>query len=69
VAAVAEARSAGLRVLAVGQHEDVALRRRALDAGAERVFAYNKLVRAGPAVLGRFVAAAAAPKAAPKPAP
>jgi len=41
----------GLRVLAVGQHDDLAQRRAALDAGAERVFAYRKLFEDGPATL------------------
>ena len=41
----------GLRVLAVGQHDDLAQRKAALDAGAERVFAYRKLFEDGPATL------------------
>lgn len=49
--AVRVAAAAGRRVVAVGQHEDVALRRRALDAGALRVYSYNKLFRDGPAVM------------------
>ena len=38
-------------VLAVGQHEDLELRKKALDAGARRVFSYNKLFKDGPAVV------------------
>ena len=41
----------GLRVLGVGQHDDLAQRKAALDAGAERVFAYRKLFEDGPATL------------------
>jgi len=51
VEAVRAAADAGHRVLAVGQHEDIELRRRALDAGARRVFSYNKLFSDGPAVV------------------
>ena len=51
VAAVAAARAAGARVLAVGQHDDLDLRKRALAAGAERVFAYRKLFEDGPETL------------------
>ena len=49
--AVRAASEAGHRVLAVGQHEDLELRRRALAAGARRVFSYNKLFSDGPAVV------------------
>ena len=48
--AVAEA-AARARVLAVGQHDDPALRKAALAAGAERVLAYRKLFEDGPATL------------------
>jgi hypothetical protein len=51
VAAVERAIAAGARVLAVGQHDDQALRQRALSAGAERVFAYRKLFEDGPRTL------------------
>jgi DNA-binding response OmpR family regulator len=47
---VAEA-AARARVLAVGQHDDAALRKAALAAGAERVLAYRKLFEDGPATL------------------
>jgi hypothetical protein len=47
LAAVRVAAAAGLRVLCVGQHDDHALRRAALAAGAERVFAYRKLFENG----------------------
>jgi len=51
VEAVRVAAAAGVRVLAVGQHDDVELRKRALAAGAERVLAYRKLFEDGPAVV------------------
>lgn len=51
VAAIETATRAGRRVLAVGQHDDLALRRRALAAGAQRVYAYRKLFEDGPATL------------------
>ena len=43
--------AAGVPVIAVGQHDDMALRKRALAAGATRVFSYDKLFRDGPAVI------------------
>jgi len=51
IAAIERGSAAGLRVLAVGQHDDAALRKRALAAGAERVYAYRKLFEDGPATL------------------
>jgi hypothetical protein len=51
LAAIAQAHAAGVRVLAVGQHDDVALRKRALAAGAERVYAYRKLFEDGESTL------------------
>jgi hypothetical protein len=48
--AIVEA-AARLRVIAVGQHDDQPARRAALDAGAERVYAYRKLFEDGPATL------------------
>lgn len=56
VDAVSAAAASGARVLAVGQHEDLDLRRRALAAGARRVFSYNKLFTDGPAVVGSLLA-------------
>ena len=60
VEAVREASSAGLRVIAVGQHDDLDLRKRALAAGAERVYAYRKLFEDGPATLGPWLTLATA---------
>lgn len=55
VEAIATATARGARVLAVGQHDDVELRKRALTAGAERVYAYRKLFEAGPGVLAAWL--------------
>ena len=41
ILAIADAHAAGRPVLAVGQHDDVGLRRRALAAGADRVHPYG----------------------------
>jgi DNA-binding NarL/FixJ family response regulator len=56
VAAVRAAHDGGARVVAVGQHDDVALRKAALQAGAERVFAYRALFEDAPRLLGRWLA-------------
>ncbi len=56
LSSIEAARSAGARVLAVGPHDDVALRRRALAAGADRVLAYRKLFEDGPGTLERWLA-------------
>lgn len=55
VEAVRAAAQAEHRVLAVGQHEDIELRRRALAAGARRAFSYNKLFSDGPAVVSSLL--------------
>jgi CheY-like chemotaxis protein len=55
IAAVRLATAAGLRVVCVGQHDDHALRREALEAGAERVFAYRKLFENGHATLAAWL--------------
>ncbi|MGZ8502587.1 MAG: hypothetical protein ACXWW6_07020 [Candidatus Limnocylindrales bacterium] len=46
--AIAAARLAGLAVVAVGPHEDLAARKQALAGGADRVYAYRKLFDDGP---------------------
>jgi hypothetical protein len=51
---------AGLRVLAVGPHDDHPLRKAALAAGAERVLAYRKLHEDGPATIATWLAGAVA---------
>jgi len=65
IAAVARATSAGRRVLAVGQHDDPGLRRRALDAGAERVHPYRRLFEDGPRQLAAWLAESPAPRSEP----
>ena len=60
VEAIEAVRAAGVAVLAVGQHDDHDLRKRALSAGADRVYAYRKLFEDGPATLGAWLAAPAA---------
>ncbi len=71
VAAIALAHAAGRPVLAVGQHDDADLRRRALAAGADRVQPYRRLFEDGPRQMARWLAgdprAAAIPTAAESP--
>ena len=55
IAAIEVAVDRGSRVLAVGQHDDLELRRRALAAGADRVFAYRKLFEDGPTTLALWL--------------
>ena len=43
------------KVVAVGQHDDAALRKAAIDAGASRVFTYRALFEDGPRLLGRWL--------------
>jgi DNA-binding response OmpR family regulator len=65
VAAIEAAHAAGLPVLAVGQHDDHELRKHALAAGADRVYAYRKLFEDGPATLRAWLGSAA-PAEAPR---
>jgi hypothetical protein len=68
VEAVATAIGAGAAVLAVGQHDDVALRRRALAAGASRFVPYRLLAEAsGPATVARWATTARAGREAVRP--
>ncbi|MGZ8527817.1 MAG: hypothetical protein ACXWWR_03400 [Candidatus Limnocylindrales bacterium] len=53
--AIAAARLAGLAVVAVGPHEDLAARRRALAGGAGRVYAYRKLFDDGPRTIAAWL--------------
>ncbi len=55
IAAIALATTAGLPVVAVGPHEDIAERKRALAAGAVRVYAYSKLFDDGPRTLAAWL--------------
>lgn len=66
IAAVAAAAQSGRTVIAVAQHDDSAIRKRALSAGARRVFSYNRMFSHGPQVVadlvaGRFDAPAVSP--------
>jgi hypothetical protein len=54
--AIRVATGTGARVVAVGQHDDAALRRAALAAGAERVFTYRALFEDGPGKLAAWLA-------------
>jgi hypothetical protein len=56
LAAIERAVGHGARVLAVGQHDDVDLRKRALARGADKVLAYRKLFDDGPATVGAWLA-------------
>ena len=60
VEAIRVARGLGLRVVAVGQHDDVELRHRAMEAGAERVFTYRQLFEQGRERLATWLATPAA---------
>ena len=55
LAIIRSAAKAGHKVLAVAQHDDIELRRSALDAGARRVFSYNKLFSDGPNVVTSLI--------------
>ena len=55
VAAIRRAKDTGARVVAVGQHDDAALRRAALDAGAEKVFTYRALFEGGATLIARWL--------------
>ena len=51
-------------MLAVGQHDDLELRKRALARGADRVLAYRKLADDGPATISAWMDGVAAVEAA-----
>jgi CheY-like chemotaxis protein len=55
VAAIEAAVRAGRPVVAVGAHEDLDARRRALAAGALRVYAYSKLFEDGPRTIAAWL--------------
>jgi hypothetical protein len=54
-AGIVAAGAAGVPVVAVGPHEDLGARKRALAAGAIRVFAYSKLFDDGPRTLAAWL--------------
>ncbi|MFV2063835.1 MAG: hypothetical protein ACC726_10040 [Chloroflexota bacterium] len=58
VAAIGLVSAARLPVIAVAQHDDQVTRKRALDAGASRVFSYQKFFRDGTGLIERWLAAA-----------
>ena len=60
LAAIAAAHAAGRPVLAVGQHDDVVLRKAALAAGADRVHPYRRLFEDGPRQIAAWLATAPA---------
>ena len=57
IAVITALAAAGLPVLAVADHDDVGLRKRALAAGAGKVLAYRKLHEDGPAVVAAWLRA------------
>ena len=66
--AIVAARLAGLAIVAVGPHEDLAARKRALADGASRVYAYRKLFDDGPRTIAAWLnlpAPALAPASGP----
>ena len=58
IAAIGLAHAAGRPVLAVGQHDDAALRRAALAAGADAVHPYRRLFEDGPRQFARWLGVA-----------
>jgi DNA-binding response OmpR family regulator len=62
VTAIARIREARLPVLAVAQHDDQVTRKRALGAGASRVFSYQKFFSDGTRLVAGWLAAAAPPR-------
>ena len=58
--AIERAVSKGAHVLAVGQHDDVDERKRALARGADKVLAYRKLFDDGPATITAWMERVAA---------
>jgi DNA-binding NarL/FixJ family response regulator len=56
IAAIEAAAALARPVMAVGQHDDRALRRRALDAGAGRVHPYRRLYEDGQRQVGAWLA-------------
>ncbi len=60
VAAVERAKSAGKPVIAVAQHDDQVTRKRALNAGAARVFSYAKFFTDGPRLVEGWLLATTA---------
>lgn len=57
ITAIEAITAAGLPVLAVAQHDDQLTRKRALAAGATRVFSYDKFFSDGSALVERWLTA------------
>lgn len=55
LAALASGRDRGIPAIAAAAHDDPALRRAALDAGAGRVHPYRELHERGDRVIGRWI--------------
>ena len=53
---IARLREAGLPVIALADHDDAPLRKRALAAGADKVLAYRKMHADGPEVVAAWLA-------------
>jgi len=62
VAAIERIRSASLPVIAVAQHDDQLTRKRALRAGASRVFSYQKFFTDGTRLVSSWLTASASPQ-------
>ncbi|MFI5254642.1 MAG: hypothetical protein ACHQ15_04215 [Candidatus Limnocylindrales bacterium] len=57
LAVIARWHTAGVPVLALANHDDVDLRKRAMAAGAAKVLAYRKLFEDGPAAIAAWLGA------------
>jgi len=55
VDAIGRLTGAGLPLIAVAEHDDLATRKRALDAGAQRVFSYNRFFTDGPSLVATWL--------------
>jgi DNA-binding response OmpR family regulator len=58
IAVIERWHAAGVPVLAVANHDDAALRKRAIAAGAAKALAYRKLFEDGPAAITAWLGAA-----------
>lgn len=65
--AIGRLKAARLPVIAVAQHDDQLIRRRAVAAGASRVFSYNKFFSDGPRLVERWLAAGGTTTSTPQP--
>lgn len=59
MAAIEQVHRARLPVIAVAQHDDQLTRKRALKAGAKRVFSYDKFFREGTHLVDDWLGASA----------